>query len=165
MKNYPLINPKTGKEVWISRSVAVSVMVFARVNNKDCVLANKRGPGLPNHVGQWNVVSGYIDYDETLKEAAIREVFEETGVDISNCDIALYKFEDDPKRENQVILFRYFTWYNGPKDVLTNKNSEPNEVDEIKWIPLTELNNYEWTSENHKMNIRNTFLNTFGCYE
>lgn len=165
MKNYPLINPKTGKEVWISRSVAVAVSVFSRVNGKDCVLANKRGPGLPNHVGQWNVVSGYIDYDETLKEAAIREVFEETGVDIKDCNIQLYKIEDDPKRENQVILFRYFTWYNGPKDVLTNKNSEPNEVDEIKWIPLTELNNYEWTSEKHKMMIRNIFLNEYGCYE
>ena len=132
MKNYPLINPKTGKEVWISRSVAVAVTVFSNINGKDCVLANKRGPGLPNHVGQWNVVSGYIDYDETLKEAAIREVFEETGVDIKNCNILLHCVEDDPKRENQVILFRYYCWYAGPHDILTNKNCEPGEVDEVK---------------------------------
>lgn len=165
MKNYPLINPETGKEVWISRSVAVAVSVFTKVNGKYCVLANKRGPGLPNHVGQWNVISGYIDYDETLKEAAVREVFEETGVKININDLNLYCFEDDPKRENQVILFRYFCWYNGPKDVLTNKNCEPNEVDEVKWVPLSELNDYEWTSENHKRMIRCIFVTNYGKYE
>lgn len=165
MKNYPLINPDTGKEVWISRSVAVAVAVYARVNGKDCVLANKRGPGLPNHVGQWNVVSGYIDYDETLRQAGVREVFEETGLTIKEADINLYRIEDDPKRENQVILFRYYTWYNGPKDVLTNKNCEPGEVDEVKWIPLSELDKYEWTSDTHKQLIKCIFLTSYGMYD
>ena len=73
MNNFPVI--VDGKEYWISRSVAVAVTVFANVNGKKCVLANKRVSGLPNHVGQWNAVSGYIDYNETLKQAAIREVF------------------------------------------------------------------------------------------
>ena len=158
MKNYPLINPKTGKEVWISRSVAVAINVYTMVDGKPCILANKRGPGLPNHVGEWNVVSGYIDYDETLEQACKREVFEETNVVLNdNFCINLYKFEDDPKRENQVILFRYFTFYHGPLDVLSNKNCEPNEVDEIKWIPLDEVDNYKWTSENHKNLIKQIY--------
>jgi len=165
MKNYPLINPETGKEVWISRSVAVSVNVYTSINHKDCVLANKRGPGLPNHVGQWNVVSGYLDFDETLKEAAVREVFEETGLTIDPNNLKLVRVEDDPKRENQVILFRYHCWYNGDKNAITNKNSEPNEVDEVKWIPLTDLDKYEWTSENHKRTIRNIFVTNYGVYQ
>ena len=162
MKNFPV--QVNGKEYWISRSVAVAVTVYAYVNGHDCVLANKRGPGLPNHVGKWNVVSGYLDFDETLLDAAKREVFEETGVDLKDNVLELYKVEDDPTRENQVILFRYTTWYNGPKDVLTNKNCEPGEVDEVKWIPLKELDNYEWTSENHKKMIRVMYLLKHGPY-
>lgn len=165
MKNYPLINPETGKEVWISRSVAVSVSVYTSINNKDCVLANKRGPGLPNHVGQWNVVSGYLDFDETLRQAAVREVFEETGLTIDPNNLNLARIEDDPQRENQVILFRYYCWYSGDKNAITNKNSEPNEVDEVKWIPLADLDKYEWTSENHKRTIRNIFITNYGVYQ
>lgn len=158
MKNYPLINPKTGKEVWISRSVAVAINVYTMINGKPYILANKRGPGLPNHVGEWNCISGYLDYDENLKDACKREVFEETNVVLDdNCCINFYKFEDDPKRENQVILFRFFTFYNGPLDVISNKNCEPNEVDEIKWIPLDEVDNYKWTSENHKNLIKQIY--------
>lgn len=158
MKNFPV--KVDGKEWWISRSVAVAVNVYTIIDNKVCILANKRGPGLPNHVGEWNCISGYIDFDESLIEACEREVWEETGVKINaeNCKvIELYKVEDDPKRENQVILFRYWAWYSGPTDVLTNENSEPNEVDEIKWIPLDEVDNYTWTSENHKNLIKKIF--------
>lgn len=163
MKNFPV--KVDGKEYWISRSVAVAVNVYAKVDGHDCILANKRGPGLPNHVGQWNAISGYIDYDESLEQACRREVFEETGVNLlEDCQINFFKFEDDPARENQVILFRYFAWYNGPKDILTNKNCEPGEVDEVKWIPLKDLDNYEWTSENHKRLIRSIFLLNYGCY-
>lgn len=158
MKNYPIINPETGKEVWISRSVAVAVTVYTSIGDKYYVLANKRGPGLPNHIGQWNVVSGYLDYDETLKQAAVREVYEETGLTIDENKLVFYKVEDDPSRENQVILFRYYTFYNGPTDVLTNKNCEPGEVDEVKWIPLDDLDKYEWTSVKHKEMIRTMFL-------
>lgn len=163
MKNFPV--KVDGKEYWISRSVAVGVTVFATVNGHDCVLANKRGPGLPNHVGQWNVVSGYLDFDETLEQAARREVFEETGVTLTDKNVLeLFKVEDDPSRENQVILFRYATFYHGDKDVLTNKNCEPGEVDEVKWIPIKELDNYEWTSENHKKMIKVMFMHFYGPY-
>jgi len=166
MKNYPVTNPETGKTDWVSRSVAVAVNVYTSIDGKDYVLANKRGTGTKekplNHPHQWNVVSGFIDYDETLKEACIREVFEETGVDISKCDIDLYKIDDDPSRENQVILFRYYCWYNGPKDVLTNEHAEPNEVEEVKWVRINEINNYEWTSEHHKKMIKTMFLTKYG---
>lgn len=157
MKNFPV--NVDGKEYWISRSTAVSVNVYAKVNGEFCILVNKRGPGLPNHVGEWNVISGYVDYDENLLQACCREVWEETGVRIYNCDIKFYKFEDDPKRENQVILFRYFTYYDGPINVLTNTNCEPEEVDEVKWIPISKLDDYTWTSENHKKMIKEIFMN------
>lgn len=149
MKNFPV--KVNNKEYWISRSVAVAVNVYGKINGVDCILANKRGKGLPNHVGEWNAISGYIDFDETLEQCCVREVYEECGIDISNCKLELYKFEDSPSRENQVILFRYFTWLtDADKQTPSAENCEPDEVEEIKWIPISELDNYKWTSEHHK---------------
>jgi 8-oxo-dGTP pyrophosphatase MutT (NUDIX family) len=154
MKNYPVKNPETGKEDWVSRSVAVAVSIYTWIDGKFCVLANKRGKGLPNKAGKWNIVSGFIDYDETLLEACVREVHEETGVDISKVKLNLMEIDDSPKRENQVILFRYCGFlHNGKKYNLTDQYSEKNEVDDIKWIPIDEVDNYEWTSKNHRDKI------------
>ena len=168
MKNYSVVNPSTGKEDWVSRSLAVAVSVYAFIDNKLCILANKRGPGTKeapmDNVGKWNVVSGYLDYNETIKGCCIREVHEETGVDISGFELHRMDIDDSPRRPGQVVLFRYIcgitdknsnSYLKSPnlKKMLTNKYSEPNEVDEIKWIPLDELYKYDWSSENHKNKI------------
>lgn len=47
MKNFP-IKDVSGKEWWISRSIAVVGCIFTLLNGKWCVLANKRGEGTPN---------------------------------------------------------------------------------------------------------------------
>lgn len=152
MKNFAII--KDGKEYWVSRSVAVAVSLYTYIGTKLCVLANKRGKGLPNHVGQWNVVSGYLDYDETLREACNREVFEETGLDISNIELYQKDIEDSPNKENQVILFRYMGFVpNGPEVEFTNEHADKDEVEEIKWVPLEDVYDYEWTSELHRTKI------------
>lgn len=154
MKNFPV--KVDGKEYWISRSVAVAVSIYTFIDGKLCILANKRGTGLPNHAGQWNVISGYIDYDETLEQACYREVFEETGLNIKGLELRRMDIEDSPLREGQVILFRYIGFYydKETKVTLTNKYSEPNEVEEIKFIPIKDLKKYEWTSKNHMEKIK-----------
>lgn len=152
MKNFPVY--KDGKEYWVSRSVAVAVTLFSYIDNKLCVLANKRGKGLPNHVGQWNVISGYLDYDETLRDACTREVFEESGVDIKDVNLRMMDIEDEPSRENQVVLFRYTGFIMGAKNLqLTTKNADEGEVEEVKWIPVEDVDQYEWTSEKHMLKI------------
>ena len=67
-----------GRTVWLSRSCAV-VGIIA-VDNK--VLMVKRGLGCPDEVGKWVLPCGYLDYDETLQDAIIREVYEETGFNL-----------------------------------------------------------------------------------
>ena len=152
MKNFAVEH--NGKTWWVSRSVAVAINVYGIVDGKLCVLANKRGPGLPSNVGKWNCVSGYIDYDEDLKDACIREVFEETGVNINRDTVEFVEFDDSPKRSNQTILFRYVAFCgDADKQPLTTENAEPNEVDEVKWIPIKDIDNYEWVSEIHKSKI------------
>ena len=159
MNNFPV--KVDGKEWWISRSLATAVSIYSFNKGKLCILANKRGPGLTVNVGKWSVITGFIDYDETIKECCNREVHEETGVDISKVKLHQHNIEDDPARTDQVILIRYSGFLSNPSSQeLTNKYSEPDEVDDIQWIPLSELKNYNWTSTRHIKKIKK-----FGLYE
>jgi len=63
------------KEVWISRNVAVCVTL----SHSKHVLLVERGPHMDN-AGKFCMPCGYLDYNETLRDAAIRELYEETGI-------------------------------------------------------------------------------------
>lgn len=145
MKIFPI--EKDGKTYWVSRSVAVVVYVY----QDGRILANKRGKGLANNVGKWNCPSGFVDYGETVEEAACREVFEETGINIVPNLLTMMEVDSDPNRpgENILIRFKCDRICNGTYNI-TNKYAEANEVEEIKWIPLDEVDNYDWVSPKHK---------------
>ena len=146
MKNFPI--EKDGKEYWVSRSCAAVAYVYCFHNGKMMVLANKRGPGLPNNVGKWNAPSGFLDYGETLRECAAREVFEETGLKLNPSDFNLEEVDDSPSRIGQNVLFR-FSAVTKYTDALTNEKCEKDEVDDVRWIPINDIDDYEWTSEAH----------------
>lgn len=124
MKNHPLINPETGKEEWISRAIAVLALVLGTdKNGVKYVLAEQRGTLDPEYVGCWCLSYGYLDYNETCREAIARDVHEETGIAIP---------------------------YNNFE---SNRFSESNEVDDIKWIDLKEIDNYK-LALNHETIIK-----------
>ena len=75
-----------GKEIWLSRAVAVVATVAVFFENEMYILLNKRGTGTPDFQGYWNLPCGYLDYNETTGEAPLREVWEECGVDIDGKD-------------------------------------------------------------------------------
>ena len=153
MNNFPITDKKTGKEYWISRSVAVLAKIISKDN---CILAVQRGRGTPDpeYIGRWCMPCGYLDFDETTKEAVAREVHEETGIGIHPENFKLVSIQDNPhldKRQN--VTFRFITRledysYNIP---LTDKYSEMNEVMSIKWIPIDNIDNYKWAFNHDKL--------------
>lgn len=146
-----------GKEFWYSRSVAVTGLVFCKnSNNEICVLANKRGKGTPDFQGYWNLVCGYLDHNETTSEAVSREVLEETGLYIPSEKFEFFNYEDSPKANRQNVTFRFTTFLDGTCDdyIFSKDGSEENEVDEIKWINVNEIDNYNWAF-NHCSLIKN----------
>lgn len=146
LKNFPTIID--GQTYWISRSVAVVGFVFARINKDLCILANKRGEGTPDFQGKWNVPCGYLDFNETGEEGCVREIFEETGVKINPEDMTFIQVNTDPVHSNrQNVSLRYRTYIPSKelKNIeFTTKNSESNEVDDVKWIPIKNIDDYEW---------------------
>ena len=84
------IKDENGNDVWISRSNVVIPVVF-KMNEETgdiFTLVEKRGSAV-SHTGEWCCPCGYIDWDETIEEAAKRELFEETGLKAKSCELYL----------------------------------------------------------------------------
>lgn len=151
MKNFP-ITDKDGKTYWVSRSVCVLTIVIALDEHKiPYTLVVQRGEGTPDpeYVGKYCLPCGYVDFDETVRQAAARELKEETGLTFPISDFTLYGINDDPtsdKRQN--ITFRYTVNAHTPIEnlelLLTDKNSEKDEVSSIRFIKMSDINLYEW---------------------
>ena len=153
-KSYDVGN---GKVVWDSRSVAVNVMVFLDYQDDIYVLIGKRGTGAADNIGKYNVPSGYLDRDETGPEAADREVWEETGFDLTQIDSLMiddvivdylqkpWDVNTLPGANRQNVSLRYGVFLRVDElPELTTVFSEPNEVAEVKWEKLEYIDEYEW---------------------
>lgn len=135
-------NPKIG-DIYHSRSCAVTVHLYNWVSQQPRILVLKRGPNgdSPN---LWNLPCGYLDWDETAAEAAFRELWEESRIDLYeeglnplNYQPFLVRTEPTINRQN-VCLHYHFSiqnWNKTPSFV----NCEPNEVTDWKWLTRSDL--------------------------
>lgn len=144
-----------GREMYSGRFTAVVLIALTEIDGQVCILANKRGIGCPDYVGFWNAPCGYVEADETTKEAAAREAFEECCIKIDPADILYYSLQDEPAFcNNGNISIRYYTWVATDKNKIPDNpktTGEENEVEEIRWIPLSEYKNYEWAFGHKKL--------------
>jgi len=156
MNNFCILGPDN-KEYWISRAMAVVVMVFAKdENGNKYILAVERGKGTPDpeYVGTYCLPCGYLDYNETLKQAAIRELKEETGLTASDFQLKLVSINDNPEKDKrQNVTFRYkidaVRTVESLSKELTLEFSEKDEVSNIAFINLKNIDDYKWAF-NHK---------------
>ena len=167
-----------GKEVWFSRSVAVSGIIFLIKGNEIYILIGKRGKAAADFQGYWNLPCGYLDRDETLTECFKREVYEETGFDIdkmlkkqpaidkyNNLDFP-FRIHDDPKtsnRQNVTMFYSVGFWIENqetPLPKLTTENNDViDEVDGLMWMHQDDIDEYDFAF-NHKDRI-NDFIRDF----
>jgi 8-oxo-dGTP pyrophosphatase MutT (NUDIX family) len=80
---------KTNPRVW--------VLLARTYEGKSHYLVGKRGPSCRNP-GQWNLFGGNVDEGETLKQAAKRELYEETGFLVQEQDL-VFVFKDMVKQK------------------------------------------------------------------
>lgn len=156
-----------GKLIWESRSVAVNTVIIAKSKGKKYVLIGERGKGAADYHGYWNVQAGYLDWDESGTEAAKREIFEETNVNINSILLSCkildnhinepFGYNTNPSANRQNVSLRFGLYFE-VDDInifdLSNRNSEPDEVGEIKWIPIRDVDKYGFAF-NHDELIKN----------
>jgi 8-oxo-dGTP diphosphatase len=82
--------------------------------------------------GLWSIPSGFIEYDEDVRAAAVREAMEETGLAVG-ID-ALHAVEscfDDPRGNTLLVLFRAHAAGGTPK--------AGDDAEEVAYFPLDDL--------------------------
>ncbi|GAB4300790.1 MAG: hypothetical protein Kow0068_23970 [Marinilabiliales bacterium] len=112
--------------------VTVDAVIFKLLNNNLQVLLIKRKK--QPYKDMWALPGGFIDMDETLDEAAKRELKEETGLS----DISLKQFYTfgDPGRDprGRTISIAYYSILN--KDI---KIKAGDDAKEVQWFNINNL--------------------------
>ena len=143
------------KTVFSGRFCAVSGFIYAIVNGKYSILTNLRGPGTPDYQGCWNAPCGFLECYENSKEGIQREILEECGFIIDKNDLKVIWVETDPKECNNgnvTIRHKAFLGKIIPSYV-KKEGGEENEVDGVKWIPIDDIDKYDWAF-NHRKTIQ-----------
>jgi 8-oxo-dGTP pyrophosphatase MutT (NUDIX family) len=111
-------------------SVAVCVLLQGDVPS---LLITRRAAGLRNHSGQWALPGGSREPGESVEDAALRELREETGVVLGTGEVL--GILDDYATRSGFLITPVVVW-GGPVGTLTRQASE---VARIHVIPLTDF--------------------------
>ena len=134
-----------GQIVFDSRSIAILAVVVARSRAGTFhVLAGLRGPAV-DQSDRWCLVCGYLDWNEDLQGALRREVWEESGLDLTALEAAGAAtipaqpvfLQSDPRAHRQNLTAHF------PVEIHVDElptpsgaNAEPGEVEQVAWLPL-----------------------------
>ena len=174
-KNQP-IETLGGETIWNSRSCAVvaQICLYNQSDSNWYVLLGKRGSGTPDFQGFWGLPCGYLDWDESLCEAVIREVWEECGLflpSLSSHPNFLHSdssmvfsppFSDVPwnitdrtdnVKQNISMHYAVLVGWSGMLPDLSNAFADPGEVDGLEWVPIQQSFDMD-LAFNHQQRIR-----------
>jgi len=100
-----------------------------------CIIINDRKEVLLIHhnAGHWDFPKGHMEEGETEIETAIREVKEETNIDVEVNEKYRYSTTYSPKEDviKEVIYFL-------ARNISDNKQAQLEEVSEVKWFGMEE---------------------------
>lgn len=112
------------------------ISAIALINTKGNVLLQKRALIKRDAPGKWDLsAAGHITSGDTPKEAAVRETFEEIGIEIKEDELELVDtFLYNKKNENKHI--KHYTYlYVIKKDITEDMIvRQETEVDEVKFV-------------------------------
>ncbi len=84
--------PKCRTEIEIHRNPIPTVDIIIEIENAGIVLIKRKNP--PHG---WAIPGGFVDYGESLEEAAAREAKEETNLEVE--DLRQFRAYSDPNRD------------------------------------------------------------------
>ena len=103
----------------------------------------------------WSLPGGKLEYGETIEQCLVREVKEETGIDIKVKDM-LYVTDRFRHMNNHVVHISFLVERMGKKPkAMAWKHKDEKMVREVKMIPLEELTKYGFTKKFYDLAINN----------
>ena len=113
-------------------AVTADCIVFACQNEKTQVLLIKRGSEPCKDM--WALPGGFMNIDESAEEAAIRELKEETGIDVKEVtQVGAYSKVDRDLRE-RVITIAFYTVIDNPVRAVGQDDAK-----QAEWFTLDNL--------------------------
>jgi 8-oxo-dGTP diphosphatase len=112
--------------------VAADAIVLAGHGHERSLLVIKRR--FPPYEGMWAIPGGFVEDNEDLEDAAIRELEEETGLRVATME-QLYTF-GKPGRDarGRTITVTYYTVIHEPQPV---KGAD--DAAEAAWVPVKDI--------------------------
>ena len=112
------------------------VAVFI-INDKKQTLLQKRSANKRFNPSKWALCAGHVDAGESLELAALRELKEEVGIDITKNDLKPFaEREFEIKESNSHITYFYYIKSNlCEKDFIIQKE----ELSEVKWFDIDKV--------------------------
>ncbi len=113
-------------------AVTADCVVFAQVKDQVKVLLIERGDEPCK--GMWAIPGGFMNMDETAEEAAVRELKEETGIELTKVEQigAFSKVDRDPR--GRVITVAFYAVIGKAVKAVGQDDAR-----RAKWFPLTKL--------------------------
>lgn len=115
-------------------AVTADILVFARDGHDVQLLLIERGRD--PYAGSWAFPGGFMAIDETTAQAAVRELKEETGINITENDLHRIDIYDAVGRDprERVITVAYYTIIDSPVKVQGGDDAK-----RAQWFPLSQL--------------------------
>ena len=112
------------------------VSVFILNSNKE-ILLQKRSMTKRFNPGKWGLCSGHVSYDETLEDAALREIKEEIGLDIGLGDLNPIGDKLVPLYDKGAhITYHYYIKVDKSSDEFIIQKEE---LSEVKWFLIDDI--------------------------
>lgn len=136
----------------MTKMVIATVAAIITRNNKTQFLLTRRG--IPPFKGYWCLPGGHIDRYETVREAVIREVEEETGLVFSP---QFYGYFDEimPEHGIHAVVLVFEGLAQG------DLKAQIAEVDEIRWFSSADIAQLPLAYQHR--DILNTYINNPGA--
>lgn len=113
--------------------LTVDAVIFSASANSEYVLLVKRKN--EPFKGQWVLPGGFVDDGEGLETAAIRELQEETSLELDS--LSQLRAYGDPGRDPRGLTVSVAFWGKANKDEVEVKAAS--DADEVNWFNINEL--------------------------